>query len=133
MNPCCNGFAVGFAVSVLFSFVVYVFYHREWRSDTDYELPVLQSVLNGLLEVESRAQVRQDAKVAVGFGSCLDILGNGLEVLSKLGATPPSDPENFNTLQSLNEFEKTFAYFFHAWSLCRVNIYKLYSHIFRSH
>ena len=112
MNPCCNGFTVGFAVSVLLSFVVYVFYHGEWRSDTDYELPVLQSVLNGLLEVESRAQVRQDAKVAVGFGSCLDILGNGLEVLSKLGATPPSDPENFNTLQSLNEFEKTFAYFF---------------------
>jgi len=72
----------------------------------------VEAVLAGLLRAESRVAVNPAAKVAVGFGGCLDVLSDALLVLEKLGSLPPETPENFNLLIKPEEFEKTFAYFF---------------------
>jgi ADP-dependent glucokinase len=72
----------------------------------------VHTVLKGLLDAEAGATVRPGAKVAVGFGGCLDRLGNSLEVLSRLEATVPDVGENVNELSNREDLEKTFAYYF---------------------
>lgn len=70
------------------------------------------TVLAGLLAVEAEAVVRSGAQVAIGFGGCLDRLGNSINVLNQLGATPPINSENINELNNLEELEKAFGYYF---------------------
>jgi len=72
----------------------------------------LKVVLSGLLQAEAMVQVSPETKIAVGFGSCLDVVGNGLHVLEKLGNLVPNTPENFKEIHNMDELMKTFAYFF---------------------
>ena len=72
----------------------------------------LNKVLQGLIRAEEKVQVTNNAKVAVGFGACLDYVADGLEVLSKINAEVPRQPEHFNKISSLEDLTKAFAYFF---------------------
>lgn len=72
----------------------------------------LKVVLDGLLRAESSAVLSPDVKIAVGFGSCLDVVGNGLHVMETIGGLVPDVPENFNEIDGPDELQKTFAYFF---------------------
>lgn len=72
----------------------------------------LNNVLHGLLRAESQVELGFEPKVAVGFGACLDVIGDAVEVLDNLGARSPDFPEHFNELESLEDLEKVFAYFF---------------------
>jgi len=51
-------------------------------------------------------------KVAVGFGSCIDVVADGLSVLDKFEAVSPDVPEHHESLSNYDEFLKTFAYFY---------------------
>lgn len=72
----------------------------------------LDTVLMGLLEAERAVPLDSGLRVAVGFGSCVDVIGSAMDVLAKLSASVPDKPEHFNTVHNQEEFEKIFAYFF---------------------
>lgn len=102
-------FSVGFksatAVSTLIILVAY-FYRR--HEDVIH----LDRVLAGLLEAENAVPLNSGIRVAVGFGSCVDVIGPALDLLKKLEASVPENPQHFNTVHDQEEFEKIFAYFF---------------------
>lgn len=107
--------SVGLVSSAIILLAAYIYYpYRNNRVD-------LKVVLSGLLQAEAMVQVSPETKIAVGFGSCLDVVGNGLHVLEKLGDLVPDTPENFKEIHNMNELTKTFAYFFmHGASAGRV-------------
>ena len=72
----------------------------------------MTAVLNGLLKAEQEAQLANPLRVAVGFGSCVDMIGPGLDILQRVGAVPPDKPEHYGSLQDMNELQRIFAYFF---------------------
>ena len=72
----------------------------------------IEHVLSGLLRAEKKVPLPAETKVAVGFGSCLDVVADGLDTLEQLGANPPDIPEHFNEVSNREELEKLFAYFY---------------------
>ena len=80
----------------------------------------VENVLGGLLSEErshltcggSGAGSRGGGRVAVGLGSCLDGIVDGLELLGELGVSPPSEPVHHNVVSSNVEMAEVFAYFF---------------------
>ncbi|GIY85870.1 ADP-dependent glucokinase [Caerostris extrusa] len=70
---------------------------------------MLEETLNGLLLEESFAEVSPDTKVAIGFGSCQDIIVQSNEVIFD---RPPKSPDHFFTITNKEEFLKVFAYFY---------------------
>lgn len=98
--------SVSFVSSAIILLAAYFYYpYRNTQVD-------LKVVLSGLLKAEAMVQVSPETKIAVGFGSCLDVVGSGLHVLEKLGDLVPDTPENFKEIHNMNELTKTFAYFF---------------------
>lgn len=87
-------------------------YKRINVSDDEYLKAQLDTVLKGLLRAEKKVDLDPETRVAVGFGSCLDLIADGLAVLKNVGATPPDRPKHVNEIRSLEEFEEIFAYFF---------------------
>ena len=81
------------------------FWKKAFRAD-------LKSVLDGLLYQERRYEVNKASRVAVGFGSCLDIVTRGVEMMNFAGITSPSHPEHYDTISNTVELARTFAYFF---------------------
>ncbi|KAK2158578.1 hypothetical protein LSH36_167g06004 [Paralvinella palmiformis] len=87
-------------------------YKRHGDTDGDELKAQLNTVLNGLLRAEQKVGLDPETRVAVGFGSCLDLIADGLSVLDRVGAEPPVRPRHVNEISSLTEFEEIFAYFF---------------------
>src|SRR6218665_2526416 len=102
-------FSVGFKsatfVSTLIILAAY-FYRR--RDDAIH----IDRVLAGLLEAENAVPLDSGIRVAVGFGSCVDVIGSAIDFLNDLKASVPENPQHFNTVRDQEEFEKIFAYFF---------------------
>lgn len=76
----------------------------------------LTRILNGLLQEEEFPQRNQLNKVAIGFGSCVDIITEGVELLERLGAEPPEKPFHNNIISSKEQLAQTFAFFFERGS-----------------
>lgn len=51
-------------------------------------------------------------KVAVGFGACLDIFVDALDLMNKLGIDPPNDAFHHQSIGNFNELAEGFVYFF---------------------
>ena len=96
-------FAGVLSVLVIIAAIVY----RRW-----VEVERMTAVLNGLLRAEQEAALANQLRVAVGFGSCVDMIGPGLEILGHIGSVPPDKPEHYDSLQNMNELQRIFAYFF---------------------
>jgi len=94
-------------LSVLVFIAAFV-YHRGVQMETER----MTAVLNGLLKTEEEASLANQLRVAVGFGSCVDMIGPGLDILERIGAVPPDRTEHYNSLQSVDELQRIFAYFF---------------------
>jgi len=99
--------AIAGVLSVLF-LIVAVFYRR----GIEMEQGRMTAVLNGLLKAEQEASLANQLRVAVGFGSCVDMIGPGLDILGRVGAVPPDQPEHYDSLQNMDELQRIFAYFF---------------------
>lgn len=76
----------------------------------------LARILHGLLKEEEFPLRNRQNKVAIGFGSCIDIVTNGVELLDRVGIAPPETPLHNNVISSKEEFAKTFAFFFERGS-----------------
>ena len=73
----------------------------------------LDRVLDGLLREETfRLVNHQRHKVAIGFGSCVDVISDGLEVLRALDIKPPNETAHYDVVSSEKELAEGFAYFF---------------------
>lgn len=95
--------AAAFSLSVLVAFYSQLY--------NDQPL-VTRNVLDGLLRAERNATVRSWPRVAVGFGSCLDGLVDGVRLLRSLRLKPPHRGKHHGTIESEKEFSELFAYFF---------------------
>jgi len=94
-------------LSVLFLIVAVVY-----RRGVDVETDRMTAVLNGLLKAEQEAALTSQLRVAVGFGSCVDMIGSGLDILGRVGALPSDKPKHYDSLQDMDELRRIFAYFF---------------------
>ena len=74
-------------------------------------LDFLQRVANGLLNEESNVNVSKDLKVAVGFGSCMDLIVDGIPLLKKLKIKPPTQPTHHDSIGNEKDLAEVFTYF----------------------
>lgn len=76
----------------------------------------LHRILDGLLKQEHdhhHQQGNRFPRVAVGFGSCLDVIAlDGVTVLGRAGISPPVFPRHHDKLSSADDVAEAFAYFF---------------------
>ena len=83
------------------------------RRSTDQSF-IIRSVLDGLLRAERNVSVRPLPRVAVGFGSCLDGVVDGVRLLRSLRVKPPRAGKYHGAVRTEQEFVEMFAYFFEA-------------------
>ena len=76
----------------------------------------LARILRGLLQEEEFPLRNQQNKVAIGFGSCVDIVTDGVELVQRLGIPPPKTPLHHNIISTQKELAETFAFFFERGS-----------------
>lgn len=76
----------------------------------------LARILHGLLKEEEFPLRNQRNKVAIGFGSCIDIVTNGVQLLKRMEIEPPETPLHNNIISSNEELAQTFAFFFERGS-----------------
>ena len=73
----------------------------------------LERVLHGLLIEESfRKTDHSRHRVAIGFGSCLDIYADGPELLSELHVPHPEVATHHDVISSEASLAESFAYYF---------------------
>eukprot|EP00794_Sanderia_malayensis_P019893 gene19893-21836_t len=71
----------------------------------------IQRVLDGLLKEERSVNITKDLRVAVGFGSCMDLIVDGIPLVKKLGLKPPDLPQHHDYFKSKEMIAEAFAYF----------------------
>ena len=72
----------------------------------------IENVLAGLLLEERSVNMSTDLPIAVGFGSCLDLLVDGKPLMDALGLKPPAVPKYHETIKTLDDVAEMFALFF---------------------
>lgn len=97
--------SIGTAISVAIILLAYMFN----RYKHDYNSNILRETLTGLLREENSAKVSPETKIAIGFGSCQDIVVQSSQVIFD---RPPSYPKHFYSITNKEEFLQVFAYFF---------------------
>ena len=64
-----------------------------------------------LLKKKAGGELSTDLPIAVGFGSCLDILVNGIPLMDVLGIEPPKVAKYHESMQSIDDIAEMFAFF----------------------
>jgi ADP-dependent glucokinase len=76
----------------------------------------LNRILHGLLKEEEFPPKTHPRKVAIGFGSCVDVIAGGLELFERLEIAAPDEPFHNAIISSEEELAETFAFFFQRGS-----------------
>lgn len=92
-------------VSLLFLVLALYFPSQRYQADLD-------RILHGLLKEEEFPSRNQQNRVAIGFGSCLDIFTDGLELLKRVDIDPPETSVHHEIISSKENLAETFAFFF---------------------
>lgn len=71
----------------------------------------LDHTLNSLLQVEDSFSINREAKVALGYGSCVDIVSSGRDVITSYWE-PPKEMRSFPMISNEDELIQSFAYFY---------------------
>ncbi|XP_039248029.2 ADP-dependent glucokinase-like isoform X2 [Styela clava] len=100
-----SAFKYGTATVVL----AIAFFVAHQRSYINNELDV--KVLNSLRRAESKVSPGP-AKVAVGFGACIDVFVDALPLFEKLGIKPPTKSSHHEVITNFDNLAEGFAYFF---------------------
>ena len=87
--------------------IIIAYIYVKNKNEDDY----LERVLKGLIKEERSVNISEDLRVAVGFGSCMDIIVDGLDLLEKLGFQPPDEAAHHDLIGSEQELREAFAYF----------------------
>lgn len=102
-------FAAKFSIGTLISALIILLAYLYNRYQMNIYSIKLEDTLIGLLKEEQSATVDPGTKVAIGFGSCQDIIVQSREVVLD---RPPKVPEHFYSLSNKEEFLKVLAYFY---------------------
>ncbi|XP_042195594.1 ADP-dependent glucokinase [Callorhinchus milii] len=102
------GLRFGAAFSLLVVLAAY-WYRQQVQDELDGRL---ETVLSSLLKAESKVDLEQRPRVAVGFGGCLDIVADGVALLNKAGVRPSNKPIHHNDIKTEEHLAESFAYFF---------------------
>ncbi|GFU20327.1 ADP-dependent glucokinase [Nephila pilipes] len=103
------GIALKVSIGTVISIAIIVLAYMFNKYKLDYNSNILQETLNGLLREENSAKVSLETKIAIGFGSCQDIVVQSNQVIFD---RPPNYPEHFFSITNKEEFLKVFAYFY---------------------
>ena len=102
-----NNMATVVRVFLPFLIAIVAYIYLKNRNEKVY----LERVLKGLLKREQSVNVSKNIRVAVGFGSCMDIIIDGLALFEKLGYQPPDGVAHHDLIEDKHKFRETFAYF----------------------
>ena len=97
---------VSLIVPVLLLFVAF------YKRSVDLNRENVQAVIDGLIKAEKSLNVTDGLKVAVGFGSCMDIITPAIATIEKLNLTSPTSPKIIHDIEDLDDFAKVFSYYF---------------------
>ncbi|KAJ6218577.1 hypothetical protein RDWZM_009734 [Blomia tropicalis] len=106
-------------VGLVSVFVVVVFQHRNHeifqfiqKSLFDIvDVPTRSSlVLDGLLHLESKGNIRHNATIAIGLGACTDLVVDSLDIFGNFPA--PNNAKPHEQIESINHLLELFAYYF---------------------
>lgn len=99
------------AKNILFVIVVgalaYIYFEKPVRDEKNR----LENVLAGLLAEERSVNLSTNLPIAVGFGSCLDILVDGIPLMNALGVPPPSEPKYHENIDTIDQVAEMFAFY----------------------
>ena len=87
--------------------VIIAYIYLRNKDENDY----LERVLGGLIKEERSVNISENIRIAVGFGSCMDIIVDGLALFEKLGFQPPDEAAHHDLLRNELELREAFAYF----------------------
>lgn len=95
-------------VSFSLAFIFFIFaYIRYDNTQED-----LNKILKGLLKIEESARIGNGLRVAVGFGSCEDLIVSSSTLLERLGGDVPNEIKHHHLIHNTDEFLQMFTYFF---------------------
>ena len=95
-------------VSIAVLILLYLPYQRQNTFEAD-----LERVLHGLLVEESFRKIdHRRHRVAGGFGSCLDIFADGVDLLDELQVPYPEIAAHHDVISSEATLAESFAYYF---------------------
>jgi len=76
----------------------------------------LELIRNGLLSEEGFPSREGENRVAIGFGSCVDVTTNGVQVMEKLRVAPPNTTSHNSVIETQEQLAQTFGFFFERGS-----------------
>lgn len=99
------------SVLCLFSFLVLLCAFLYKKHHDDASRSKLDETLSSLLRVEQSLGVNANAKIAIGYGSCIDVVSSARDLLTQRFG-PPAHIHHYDVISSEEELLQTFAYFF---------------------
>lgn len=105
MMPLTTKISIGSVVSVII--IASAYFYNQYQASL--YLSKLEDTLKGLLKEELSVSIDPGTKVAIGFGSCQDIIVQSKEVVFD---QPPKIPEHFYSVSNKEEFLKVLAYYY---------------------
>ncbi|CAL1292976.1 unnamed protein product [Larinioides sclopetarius] len=103
------GIATKISIGTLVSIVIILLAYMYNKYKLQHASNVLEETLSGLLREENSAKVTPGTKVALGFGSCQDIIVQSNQVVFD---RPPKYPEHHFSISNKEEFLEVFSYFY---------------------
>lgn len=98
------------SVSTLLSALI-IFYAYYYKKASDEVLRErLERILDGLLKAEGKVSVNPKTRIAIGFGSCQDLIVQSSEVFD--GREPASNPRHVDVVENEEDLLSVFAYYF---------------------
>lgn len=88
--------------------IFYAIYYKKQADDVLRER--LQLILDGLLKAERQVSVAPKTRIAIGFGSCQDLIVQSSEVFAHI--EPPDDPQHIDVIDTERDLQRVFAYYF---------------------
>ena len=99
----------GSVLSLLLLFLAVYIPTQKYKAD-------LELVRNGLLSEEGFPSTKRENRVAIGFGSCVDVTANGVRVMEKLRVLPPNETSHNSVIETQEQLAETFGFFFERGS-----------------
>ena len=96
-------------ISVIFLFLAIYVPRLKYEAD-------LKQILRGLLSEEGFPSKKNENRVAIGFGSCVDVTLDGVNLLNALQMSPPGIPIHNSVIVTPQQLAETFAFFFEKGS-----------------
>lgn len=70
----------------------------------------LHTIRAKLIEEETKVLIRNDSRIAIGFGACTDLIVDSIRMLQKI--SPPNEPKPHFVIESMQQFAELYAYYF---------------------